>query len=779
MNTTSTKLLITKKINYFCEKFNLDIDVDSFVENITSKLPDSTVYDSNLNLFIAEVCDGKSLVDPQFNKLSSAFVVSNIHENNKLNFIEVTQKLFNYGLLNKKYHDFVIKHSKVILETINYEKDYSFSYFAIQTLHNSYLMGIYENDTTFKQIEKPQDLWMRVAIGMYYVANNIEMALKCYEYLSSGLFIQASPTLYNSGSCHEQLASCFLLNMNDSIEGIYKTIKDSAFINKWAGGVGFTISRIRSAGSIIKGTNGKSSGIVPLARTLNESVKLINQGGKRNGAIALYLEPWHSDIFDFCDLKRQDGNIENRARELFYGLWINDLFMERVKNGKLWSLMCPDKCPGLVDVYGDKFKELYEKYEKEGKYVKQVKAIEVWDKILSSQQQTGVPYLMFKDHCNKKSNQKNIGTIQSSNLCTEIVQYSDSNNYGVCNLASICLPKFVFFKDGKPYFDYKKLEYISGVLVQNINNIIDITYYPVIEAKNSNVDLRPIGIGIQGLADVFCLFDTPFGSDLSRELNKRIFETIYFGCLTKSVELSKKDGPYKLFEGSPFSQGKLQFHLWGLTVNDLVTKDELDWNTLIENVKTYGVRNSLLTTCMPTASTSHIMGNTECIEPHIRNVYIKSTITGNFNVVNTHLVNKLISLKLWNDDIREKIRFYDGSIQKINEIPDKVKLVYRTAYEIPTKTILQLSIERAPFIDQSQSLNIFFPELNKEKLSSSHFYAWSSGLKTAMYYLRVKSPVSALLFNISANKVKKLKEEEGKVCPIRRKNNDEICESCQ
>lgn len=766
---------ITSKIKSLCSKFSLNIDIKLFVEELISTLPNTFVFDEKFQAFLAEYTNGKMLIDKDYGTLASALLVDHIHTQNTRDFVECSKYLMKSGMLNEKYFNFITKYAKQISEKINYSRDYDLSYFSIQTLYTSYLLGVFEKGVLVR-VEKPQDLWMRVSIGMYYATDDIESALLCYDYLSLGLYTQASPTLYNAGTKHEQLASCFLLNMDDSIEGIYKTITDSAYINKWSGGVGFSISKIRVSGSIIKGTNGKSSGIIPLASVINASVKLINQGGKRNGAIALYLELWHCDIFDFCDLKRQDGDIEQRARDLFYGLWVCDLFMHRVKYGKKWSLMCPDECPGLVESYGSAFNELYEKYEKEGKYVRQINASELWDKILSSQQQTGGPYMLFKDHCNKKSNQKNIGTIQGSNLCTEIIQYSDANSYGVCNLASICLPKFVFYKNGEPYIDYNKLKVVAEFVTQNINNIIDISFYPVKEAKDSNAKLRPIGIGVQGLADVFCMFDTPFGSELSRKLNKKIFETIYFGALTKSVELSKKDGPYSRFEGSPFSEGKLQFHLWGLDVKDLETKDMFDWDKLIGDIKKYGIRNSLLTTVMPTATTSSIAGHNECIEPFSRNIYVKSTLTGNFTIVNPHLMKKLQSLGLWDDNMREKIRYFDGSVQQIKEIPKQVKEVYKTAYEIPSKIILQLSIDRAPFIDQSQSLNLFFEKLNKVKLSSCHFYAWENGLKTAMYYLRVKPPVDPLLFNLSASKVKKLQDET--VCSLN-KNRDAICESCQ
>lgn len=840
----SIKHVIETKIKTFIKKFKLNIDADKFIEKIVNELPSSIKeYTKELNNYIAEKADNESLIDPQYGKLATAFIVSSIHEN-KLDFISATKKLQANGLLNDNYCSFIYKYSSRILETIDYEKDYDFTYFGIQCLYKSYLLGcyctedgkeiyestkekvnndknvsnsklntfdnklntfvnkdnnnddnntdnissdeedFYKNDDTeekssneekqqklvFKQIETPQMLWMRVAIGMYYKTDDIDNALECYCYLSNMLFTQASPTLYNTGNNHEQLASCFLLNMEDTIEGIFKTQADSGHINKWAGGVGFSISKIRASGSIIKGTNGKSSGIVPVANTFNSSVRMINQGGKRNGAIAFYLEPWHPDVFDFCDLKRQDGDVETRARDLFYGLWINDLFMKRVKCGGWWSLMCPDKCPGLVESYGKQFNKLYRKYEKEGKYVRRIKAKVLWEKIIATQQLTGTPYMLFKDHCNEKSNQKNIGTIQGSNLCTEIIQYSDKNNYAVCNLASICLPKFVMFdKENNAYFDYESLEYISGFITQNINNIIDITYYPVPEAEKSNKETRPIGIGVQGLADVFCMFDIPFDSDEARVLNKKIFETIYYGSLKKSVELAKKDGPYECFKNSPFSKGQLQFHMWKLSSSDLLTKNMFDWDKLISDIIKYGTRNSLLTTCMPTASTSHIMGNNECIEPYIRNLFVKSTLDGNFTIVNKHLVKRLIQLDCWNDDIRTALRVNDGSIQNIKGIPKQVKNVYKTAYEIGAKALLDLSIDRAPFIDQSQSLNLFFDKLTSEGLSNAHFYSWKNGLKTGMYYLRTKPPVDPLLFNVEYSTIKKLKKKSKQI----------ECESCQ
>jgi ribonucleoside-diphosphate reductase alpha subunit len=812
------KEIIETKVKTFTYKFKLNIDVEKFIDKLMSDIPKSTIeYTATLNSYIAEKANNESFTNPEFSKLATALVVSNIHDN-KINFVEATKKLQKYGLLNDDYCSFVYKHEKRILETIDDEKDYNFTYFGIQCLNKSYLLGYYddvdqyddrfeagkteagdnplvkkendkevkllnENDKqkdddklpnekkiTFEQVETPQMLWMRVSIGMYYKTDDIENALECYSYLSDMLFIQASPTLYNTGNKHEQLASCFLLNMEDTIDGIFKTQADSGRINKWAGGVGFSVSKMRASGSIIRGTNGKSSGLIPLANTLNASVRMINQGGKRNGAIAFYLEPWHSDVFEFCDLKRQDGDVETRARDLFYGLWINDLFMERVRDGKMWSLMCPKKCPGLVESYGDEFKKLYEKYESQGRYIRRIRAKELWEKIIATQQMTGTPYMLFKDHCNKKSNQKNIGTIQGSNLCTEIIQYSDENNYAVCNLASICLPKFVRIDEkGNATFDYESLEYISGFITQNINNVIDITFYPVPEARKSNMETRPIGIGVQGLADVFCMFDISFDSNEAKILNKKIFETIYYGSLKKSVEIAKKDGPYKCFKDSPFSEGKLQFHMWGLTVDDLLTKDMFDWNKLIADVKKHGTRNSLLTTCMPTASTSHIMGNNECIEPYIRNLFVKSTIDGNYTIVNKHLVNRLIQLDSWNDDVRNALRVNDGSIQNIKGVPKQVKEVYKTAYEIGAKTLLQLSIDRAPFIDQSQSLNLFFDKLSTKGLSDAHFFSWNNGLKTGMYYLRTKPPVDPLLFSVDYSTVKKLKKKTKTI----------ECESCQ
>ncbi len=766
---------IQKTLNSLTVRFNLNINIKLILDNLVL----TNDYDEfKVIMYVSEIISKYASISEDYDKLAAALFVNYLHTINNKNFVEKTEILYEYGLLNENYYKFVQRNSKKILEKINYEKDYEMTYLGVKTLYTSYLLGKYNKEKTLIRVESPQDLWMRVGLGLHYVNDDIDIALECYSHLSDKLYTHASPTLYNAGCKRQQLASCFLLNMNDSVDGMYKTIGDSAKINKWSGGIGFSISKIRASDSIIKGTNGKSSGLLALAKVLDSSVLHINQGGKRNGAVALYLELWHKDIYIYLDLKRQDGSSESRARNLFYGLWVNDLFMERVEKNELWSLMCPNSSKGLSKVYGKKFNELYIKYESEKNYIKQVKARELFDKIIQTQQFTGGPYFLFKDKCNEKSNQKNIGTIQSSNLCTEIIQYSDSKNYSVCNLASICLPKFVNYDSfKKPYFDYKKLKKISEFITNNLNNVIDINYYPIEETRNSNMNARPIGLGVQGLADVFIMFDTYFGSDLSIELNKKIFETIYFGSLTQSVKNAKKDGAYKYFKDSPFSKGELQFHMWGLEVKDLTTKDMWDWDNLIKDIKQYGTRNSLLTTCMPTASTSHIMGNNECIEPFISNIYTKSTINGDCIIVNKYLVSKLKEENIWNETIKNKIINDKGSIQNIKEISEKTKMIFKTAYEIPSKILIDLSKDRSPFIDQSQSFNLFFDKPDSKKLASCHFYSWKVGLKTAMYYLRIQPSVETIKY-IKENET----TNENTNTNINKKKyicNDDICTSCQ
>ena len=636
---------------------------------------------------------------------------------------------------------------------IDHSRDYLLDYFSIRTLERSYLtrshekstIKVYKNDRDGYIVERPQYLFMRVAVAIW--GKNLDRAFETYDYISNKYFTHATPTLFNSGLNNQQMSSCFLMHIGDSLEGIFKTITDVAKTIKWAGGIGINISEIRGKGSLIRGTNGISDGIIPLCILLNQESRYINQGGKRNGTIAVYLEPWHSDIFEFLELRLPTGDEKLRARDLFLALWIPDLFMQRVYSDEKWSLMCPNECPGLVDSYGDKFNELYLKYEREGKYKKQVNAYDLWQKILTSQIETGMPYMSYKDHANKKSNQKNLGTIRSSNLCNEIYQYSDADNTAVCNLASLCLPKFISDK----VINYDKLIAAAKTLVVNLNRIIDINFYPTVEAKFSNMKNRPIGIGVQGLADVYNILGLPFGSDQAKEINCHIFEAIYYGVIAQSIELAKQDGPYENFAGSPFSEGKLQFDLWD------VKPKYYDWDAVKADLITYGARNSLLTAVMPTASTSQIMSNSEAIEPYMSNIFVRSTLAGEFIVVNKHLMQDLLALNLWNEDLKRKIILSNGSIQTIPEIPQKIKDIYRTAFEIKQKDVIQQSLDRAPFIDQSQSLNLFFDTSNFDKLTSAHFYGWERGIKTGMYYLRSQPAAIPINFGIDA-------KEEVKVC---------------
>lgn len=738
-----------------------------------------------LDFYAANVCAETMVDDPEYNKLASGICVSNLHKSTDSDFMIVTNKLFNNvdktgeknPLVCKRYYDAVSNNIDRINGEIDFERDYLFDFFAIKTLEKSYLIRLLEttkeiNDSTSNDgksggkekfmrktygrvIERPQHLIMRVAIGIHF--EDIESAIETYHLISNHYFIHASPTLYNAGSLRPQMSSCFLFCIEDSIEGIYGegSIK-AAKISKTAGGIGIFCGDIRASGSIIRGTNGISDGLVPVCKFFNQIARGVNQGGRRNGAIAIYIEPWHSDVFAFCDLRKNTGTEELRARDIFLALWIPDLFMERVRDDGMWSLMCPDECRGLTDTYGEEFNELYQKYETEGKYRRQVPAKDLWFHILSSQIETGMPYMLYKDNANKQSNQKNLGTIKSSNLCSEIIQYSDTGETSVCNLASICLPRFVVEKDGVVDFDYDELCNVSKVITRNLNKIIDLNYYPVEGAKMSNFKHRPIGVGVQGLADVFCMMKLPFDSEKSRVINRKIFETIYFGCLSASNELAKEHGRYDSFDGSPFSEGKLQFHLWDYSEDDLLMKDKWDWKKLIEDIKKYGTRNSLLTTIMPTASTSQIMNNNEAIEPYTSNLYTRTTLAGEYIIVNKHLQNDLIELGLWTKEIREEFFFDNGSIQKIREIPEYIKDIYKTAFEMKSKPLVQQSIERGPFIDQSQSMNIFSNEPDNRMLTSSHFYGWKNKLKTGMYYLRSQPAVDPIKFGIDQDVITKI-----------------------
>lgn len=752
---------ISKRINTLCKELHLDrINVFEIAKETINGLFNG-ITTEEIDHFAVINCSEKISEDTQYDKLATGLCISRLHKTTNRNFFEVTEVLFNDTRVTKEYFEFV-KINKEVLQKVldeNYIKDYDFDFFGFKTLERSYLHKKNEKGVASVIIERPQHLFMRVAIALG-INGKIEDVIETYYGLSDRKFIFGSPTLYNSGSKWCQMSSCFLLNMDDNLESIMDTTKEIGLISKRAGGIGVCASNIRASGSIIRGTNGASSGIVPLIQVLNWVGRYINQGGKRNGAIAIYLEPWHADIFHFCELRSNKGKEEERARDIFLALWICDLFMKRVETDDIWSLMCPDECPGLTTTYGEEFEKLYIKYEAEKKFKKQVRAKDLWFHILQSQIENGMPYMLYKDSINRKSNQKNLGVIQCSNLCSEIVQFTSANESAVCNLASLCLPRFVKTdKKGDKYYDFEELKNTAGLVVKNLNNIIDINFYPTEKAKMSNLKHRPIGLGVQGLADVFCMLDIPFDSGDARLLNKKIFETIYFGAVSMSMELAKEKGQYSSFDGSPMSKGLLQFHLWNESEDDLIM--DYPWDTLIEDVKKYGVRNSLLTTIMPTASTSQIMGNTESIEPLATNVYTRTTLAGEFTVVNKYLIEKLISLKLWNENIRNELLYDKGSVQKIKEIPDEIKAVYKTAYEMRNKPIVQQSIDRGPFIDQSQSLNLFCQIPDFDMLTSSHFYTWRNGLKTGLYYLKTQPAVSAIDFGLDAEVINNIEEKRG------------------
>ena len=642
----------------------------------------------------------------------------------------------NSSLIAKDVYGVIKKHAALLDSTIIYDRDFNYDYFGFKTLERSYLMKL-----DGKVVERPQHMLMRVALGIHKEA--IEAAIETYNLLSEKWFIHATPTLFNAATPKPQLSSCFLLTMKeDSIDGIYDTLKQCAKISQSAGGVGLSIHNIRATGAYIRGTNGVSNGIVPMLRNFDMTARYVDQGGgKRKGSFAIYLEPWHADIFQFLDLKKNHGKEELRARDLFYALWIPDLFMKRVENNEEWALFCPSEAPGLADCYGEAFEKLYQKYECEGKARKTVKAQDLWFEILEAQIETGTPYMLYKDAVNRKSNQKNLGTIKSSNLCTEITEYTSPEEIAVCNLASVALPKFVT-KDGK--FDHQKLYDITYVITKNLNKVIDINYYPVKEARTSNLRHRPIGIGVQGLADTFLQLRMPFDAPEARGLNKDIFETIYFAAMTASKDLAKKEGSYETFKDSPVAQGLFQFDMWGIKPSS----GRWNWDGLKEEVKKYGVRNSLLVAPMPTASTSQILGNNECFEPYTSNIYTRRVLSGEFIVVNKHLLKDLIALNLWDDYMKNEIIAANGSIQHIDRIPQHIKDLYRTVWEIPQKAIIDMAAERGAYICQSQSLNIHLQDSNFGKLTSMHFYAWKKGLKTGMYYLRTKAAADAIKFTV-------------------------------
>lgn len=734
---------ITARVKKLCYGINQE-----FVEPIEiAKHVIKSIYDgvstTELDNLAAETAATMAATHPDYSLLAARIAISNLHKNTNKSFTATMEVLYNYidpktnqqaGLISEDIINIIRENKERLDSAIIYDRDFIFDYFGFKTLEKSYLMR-----ANGEVVERPQHLLMRAAIGIHQ--NDIDSAIETYNLMSEKWFIHATPTLFNAGTPKPQLSSCFLLSMTeDSITGIYETLTRCAKISQSAGGIGLSIHNVRATGSYIKGTGGTSNGIIPMLRVFNNTASYVDQGGgKRKGAFAVYIEPWHADIHDFLQLKKNHGKEEMRARDLFYAMWICDLFMERVKKDEMWSLFCPNEAPGLDEVYGGEFEALYHRYEAEGRARKQVKAQELWFSILESQIETGTPYLLYKDAANKKSNQQNLGTIKSSNLCTEIMEYTSPDEVAVCNLASINLSRFV--ENGE--FDFQKLHDITRVVTRNLNKVIDINYYPIPEAANSNLRHRPIGIGVQGLADAFILMRYPFDSAEARALNKDIFEAIYFAALTESNILAAKDGAYSSYEGSPASKGILQYDMWGA-----VPSDRWDWAGLKANIKKDGIRNSLLLAPMPTASTSQILGNNECFEPYNSNFYTRRTLSGQYIVVNKHLLNDLIGLGLWNNEMKEQLMMHNGSIQQIPSIPQHIKDLYKTAYELSQKVIIDQSADRGAFICQSQSLNLFVESPTFSKLSSMHFYAWSKGLKTGMYYLRSKAAVDPIKFTL-------------------------------
>jgi len=725
--------------------YGLQVSSDDIIE-IAKKVIQgiyNNVTTTELDNLAAETSASFTTQHPDFAVLAARIAVSNLHKNTRKSFSEVAEILYNYidpktnekaPLYSDEVYDIVKENADRIDSAIIYERDYHFDYFGFKTLERSYLLR-----TDGQITERPQHMFMRVAIGIH--KNDIDAAIETYNLMSEKWFVHATPTLFNAGTPKAQMSSCFLLSMKeDSIDGIFETLKRCAVISQSAGGIGLNIHNIRATGSYIKGTNGVSNGIIPMLRVFNDTARYVDQGGgKRKGAFAIYLETWHADILDFLELRKNHGKEEMRARDLFPALWVSDLFMKRVEENGDWALFCPNEAQGLEELYGAAFEERFIQYEREGRARKTMPARELWNAILEAQIETGTPYILYKDSANEKSNQKNLGTIKCSNLCTEIIEYTAPDEVAVCNLASISLPRFV---DGKA-FDFKKLYEISKIVTRNLNKVIDGNYYPLPEAENSNRRHRPIGIGVQGLADAFMLLRLPFESEEAALLNRDIFETIYFGAMEASMELAKEHGAYETFKGSPLSEGQFQFDLWNVTPTD-----RWDWDSLRKEVMQYGVRNSLLLAPMPTASTSQILGNNECFEPYTSNVYNRRVLSGEFAVVNKHLLKDLIGLGLWNDSMKNRLIAENGSVQNIAEIPQELKDIYKTVWEIKQRTIIDLAADRGAYICQSQSLNLFVDQPNFAKLTSMHFHAWRKGLKTGMYYLRTKAAADAIKFTV-------------------------------
>ncbi|XP_055925264.1 ribonucleoside-diphosphate reductase large subunit-like isoform X2 [Argiope bruennichi] len=753
------------------------VNPSTVVKKVMSGLTPS-MKTSELDCLAAEICATMTTFHPDYAILAGRIAISKLHNETKESFSSVIEDL--YTLVNKKtgkhaplisdYNfNVIMKNAEKLNSIIDHKRDYNYNYFGFKTLERSYLLKIDD-----KVVERPQHMLMRVAIGIH--GEDIGKAIETYHLMSEKWFTHASPTLFNAGTPRPQLSSCFLLDMeSDSIDGIFNTLKRCAIISKYAGGIGLNVHKIRAKGSYINGTNGTASGLVPMLRVFNNTARYIGQGGnKRPAAFAIYLEPWHADIFEFLNLKKNIGKEEQRARDLFYALWIPDLFMRRVREDGVWCLMCPQESPGLQDCWGDEFEQLYEKYEKENKFRRKVKARDLWYAVVESQIETGIPYMLYKDTCNRKSNQKNLGTMKGSNLCTEVIQFSSPNEVAVCNLASISLPRCVL---NNSLYDFEKLREITKVVTYNLNKVIDINYYPIPEAELSNKRHRPIGIGVQGLADAFILMRFPFDSDEAQKLNVEIFETIYFSALEASCELAQKFGPYETYFGSPASKLILQYDMW-----DVIPSQRWNWKALKQNIAKYGLRNSLLVAPMPTASTAQILGNNESIEPYTSNIYSRRVLSGEFQVVNHHLVNDLTKLGLWDQNMKNKIIANHGSIQNINKIPDDLKRLYCTVWEIPQKTILKMAADRGAFIDHSQSLNIHIAQPSYGKMTSMHFYGWKLGLKTGMYYLRCQPAANAIQFTVDKNSLtensSRQNVQRNQAAEIFPSLDNNVCNSC-
>ena len=737
---------ITARIKKLCYNLNPLVDPVRVAMRVIEGLYDG-VTTSELDNLASEIAATMTTSHPDYAQLAARISVSNLHKNTKKSFSDTMTDLYEYvnprtgkdaPLLSDEVYNIIQKNKEILDSSIIYNRDFGYDFFGFKTLERSYLLKL-----NGEIVERPQHMLMRVSIGIHM--EDIDSVIETYELMSKRYFTHATPTLFNSGTPKPQMSSCFLLAMqDDSIDGIYDTLKQTAKISQSAGGIGLSIHNVRATGSYISGTNGTSNGIVPMLRVYNDTARYVDQGGgKRKGSFAIYVEPWHADIFDFLDLKKNHGKEEMRARDLFYAMWVPDLFMKRVEADAEWTLMCPNECPNLYNNHSEEFEALYLKYESEGKGRKTIRARELWEKILESQIETGTPYMLYKDASNRKSNQKNLGTIRSSNLCTEIMEYTSPDEVAVCNLASIALPMFI--KDGA--FDHDELFRVTKQVTKNLNRVIDRNYYPVKEAENSNMRHRPVGLGVQGLADAFIKLRLPFTSQEAKDLNQEIFETLYFAAVTASMEEAEKDGPYSSYKGSPMSKGEFQHNMWGIKDEEL--SGRWDWAALRKKVKKHGVRNSLLVAPMPTASTSQILGNNECFEPYTSNIYTRRVLSGEFIVVNKHLLEDLVELGLWTEDMKQELMRANGSVQHIEGIPADLKELYKTVWEMSMKDIIDMARHRGYFIDQSQSLNLFMEGATMAKLTSMHFYAWKSGLKTGMYYLRTKSAVDAIKFTLS------------------------------